>query len=77
MELLRAIHRLLSANRVTSCAVFLAKPRQLTCVNPNCRLITRKRMLDFGTDARLHLLHAFGHEVRLDERVELAIDVLG
>ena len=41
METLRAIHRLLSANSVTSCAVFLAKPQYLTCVNPNGRSITR------------------------------------
>ena len=29
-------------------------------------------MLDLGADAGLHLLYAFGHEVQLDEGVELA-----
>jgi len=29
-----------------------------------------ERMLDLGSNAGLHLLHAFGQELRLDERIE-------
>lgn len=35
------IRKLLNANSVISCAVFLARPRYLTLVNPNWHLMTR------------------------------------
>src|SRR5690606_28411484 len=37
----RAIHRFDSANSVTNCAVFFARPRKRVFTYPNWRLITR------------------------------------
>jgi transposase len=45
---LRAIHRFDSANSVTTCAVFLAKPRNRTFTKPNCRLMTRNGCSTFA-----------------------------
>jgi hypothetical protein len=44
----RAIHRLDSANSVSSCAVFFYKPLKRTFTKPNCRLITRNGCSTFA-----------------------------
>ena len=44
---------------------------------PELPLDHAERVFDLGADAGLHLLHPLGHEVGLDERVELASQARG